>query len=64
MMKIFEASPMPNHRIASGKIAKGEIGRSSSTSGSRMASQSRERAMVAPSVTPAMAAMAKPATMR
>jgi len=58
--KIFEPSPMPNQRIASGKRASGEIGRSSSTSGSKKSLISRMRAIAMPSVTPTVTARAKP----
>ena len=61
MMKIFDASPMPNHRMASGKSASGEIGRSSSTSGSKISfisGDARHRACRV--ATPTSTAMAKP----
>lgn len=64
MMRIFEPSPIPNHRMASGNSPSGEIGRNSSTSGSRRSLTSRMRAIAAPSATPTMTAIEKPQTTR
>src|SRR6516164_4759885 len=45
--KIFDPSPMPTQRMASGKRASGEIGLSSSTSGSKKSLSGRTRAIAA-----------------
>ncbi len=64
MIASFDASPIPNHRIASGITASGGTGRSSSISGSNSSSAIGEAAIAAASGSAITSAIAKPSITR
>ena len=64
MISTFDSSSIPNHRIASGISAIGGIGRSSSSSGSRMPRTIGDTPIATPSGTALTSAIAKPSITR